>query len=228
MTDTASAQSIFMFDAYGTLFDVHAAVQRAGAPLGPLAEPVSQFWRAKQIEYTWTTTLMGRFEDFWILTGRGLDFALARHGISDGALRQALLDAYRTLDAYADVMPALARLKAAGKTTAIFTNGTQAMVDEAIDAAGIRTFLDHVVTVEPAGAFKPAPSVYAHALAAVGGGPAASVVFVSSNRWDVAGAAAAGFVPVWVNRSGMPGEYPGLDPVVTLPDLSGLGPALAA
>ncbi|WP_439573084.1 haloacid dehalogenase type II [Phreatobacter sp.] len=228
MTGTATAQTTFMFDAYGTLFDVHAAVQRAGAPLGALAEPVSQLWRTKQIEYSWTTTLMGAFEDFWILTERGLDFALARHGISDGALRQALLDAYRTLDAYADVLPALARLKAAGKATAIFTNATQVMVDQAIDAAGLRGFLDHVVTVEPVGAFKPVPAVYAHALAAVGGGAPASVVFVSSNRWDVAGAAVAGFVPVWVNRTGQPGEYPGRDPVVTLPDLAGLGPAVAA
>lgn len=219
--------STLMFDAYGTLFDVHSAVQRAGAPLGPLAEPVSQLWRAKQLEYSWITTLMGGFEDFWTLTGRGLDFALARHGVADPALRQALLDAYRTLDAYPDVAPALGRLKAAGKSTAIFTNGTQEMVDAAIAAAGIGALIDHVVTVAPVGAYKPLPAVYQHAMGSVGVGQPGEIAFVSSNRWDVAGAAAFGFVPVWVNRTGMPNEYPGADPVATLPDLSGLAPTLA-
>ncbi len=220
--------STFMFDAYGTLFDVHAAVQRAGAPLGPLAEPVSQLWRAKQLEYSWITTMTGGFEDFWTLTGRGLDFALARHGVADPALRQALLAAYETLDAYPDVAPALQRLKAAGKTTAIFTNGTRAMVDKAIAAAGIGRLLDAVVTVEDVGAYKPVPAVYAHAQGSLGIPSAGDVVFVSSNRWDVAGAARFGFVPVWVNRTGMPNEYPGADPVATLPDLAGLQPSLVA
>ena len=219
--------STFMFDAYGTLFDVHSAVQRAGAPLGPLAEPVSQLWRAKQLEYSWITTLMGGFEDFWTLTGRGLDFALARHGVADPALRQALLDAYRTLDAYPDVAPALGRLKAAGKSTAIFTNGTQEMVDAAIAAAGIGALIDHVVTVAPVGAYKPVPADYQHAMGSVGVGQPGEIAFVSSNRWDVAGAAAFGYVPVWVNRTGMPNEDPGAAPVATLPDLSGLAPTLA-
>ncbi len=107
--------STVMFDAYGTLFDVHSAVERAGAPLGPLAAPVSQLWRTKQLEYSWITTLMGGFDDFWTLTERGLDFALARHGISDASLRGALLAAYRTLDAYADVAPALERLRHAAR-----------------------------------------------------------------------------------------------------------------
>lgn len=219
--------STFMFDAYGTLFDVHSAVQRAGAPLGPLADPVAQLWRAKQLEYSWITTMMGSFEDFWTLTGRGLDFALARHGVSDPALRQALLDAYRTLDAYPDVAPALSRLKSAGKSTAIFTNGTQEMVDAAIAAAGIGALIDHVVTVAPVGAYKPVPAVYQHAMGSVGIGQPGEIVFVSSNRWDVAGAARFGFVPVWVNRTGMPNEYPDADPVATLPDLGGLAPTLA-
>ena len=219
--------STFMFDAYGTLFDVHSAVQRAGAPLGPLAEPVSQLWRAKQLEYSWITTLMGGFEDFWTLSGRGLDFELARHGVDYPADRQALLDAYRTLDAYPDVAPARGRLKAAGKSTAIFTNGTQEMVDAAIAAAGIGALIDHVVTVAPVGAYEPVPAVYQHAMGSVGVGQPGEIAFVSSNRWDVAGAAAFGYVPVWVNRTGMPNEYPGADPVATLPDLSGLAPTLA-
>ncbi len=193
-------------------------------PSGITSEAARQ--AARTIE-TWITTLMGGFEDFWTLTGRGLDFALARHGVADPALRQALLDAYRTLDAYPDVAPALGRLKAAGKSTAIFTNGTQEMVDAAIAAAGIGALIDHVVTVAPVGAYKPVPAVYQHAMGSVGVGQPGEIAFVSSNRWDVAGAAAFGYVPVWVNRTGMPNEYPGADPVATLPDLSGLAPTLA-
>jgi 2-haloacid dehalogenase len=215
----------FMFDAYGTLFDVHSAVREAGASLGALAEPVSQLWRAKQLEYSWTLTLMGAFDDFWTLTGRGLDHALARYGVADPALRAALMDAYLTLGAYPDVAPALTRLKNAGKTTAVFTNGTRAMVDAAIAAAGIGGLLDHVVTVEAVGAYKPSPAVYSHAMSSVGIGAAHDIVFVSSNRWDVAGAATIGMVPVWINRTGLPNEYPGRDPVATLPDLGGLAPA---
>ncbi|WP_150288061.1 haloacid dehalogenase type II [Rhabdaerophilum calidifontis] len=210
---------IFMFDAYGTLFDVHAAVARAGASLGARAEALSALWRAKQLEYSWTMTLMGRAGevDFWTLTGRALDFALARFAIDDPALRGALLDAYP------DVAPALAALKAAGHRTAIFTNGTRRMVEAAIAASGIGAMLDHVITVEPTGRFKPDPAVYAHARAEAGAPPPRKIVFVSSNRWDVAAAAHAGFTPIWVNRSGQPGEYPELEPAAVMRDLSSLG-----
>ncbi|QCI66511.1 haloacid dehalogenase type II [Phreatobacter stygius] len=212
----------FMFDAYGTLFDVHAAVARAGVSLGENAAAISQLWRTKQLEYSWTTTLIGGFDDFWTLTERGLDFALARHGVADPALKQALLDAYLNLDAYPDVAPLLARLKARRLTTAIFTNGTRRMVDAAIAAAGLADLIDHVVTVEAVRAYKPAPAVYAAAQAAVGAGQPRDIVLVSSNRWDVAGAAAFGFTAVWVNRAGLPNEYPGHDPVAVVADLTAL------
>lgn len=216
---------VFMFDAYGTLFDVHSAVQRAGAGLGANRDAISQLWRAKQLEYTWTLTLMGQSgtADFAALTERALDFALARFGVGDPPLRQALLDAYQMLDAYPDVASFLADLRAGGNRTAIFTNGTRAMIDAAIAHAGIGALLDAVITVEPVGKFKPHPDVYAHALASVGSPPTHEIVFVSSNRWDVAGAARFGFTPVWVNRTGQPGEYAGLDPIVMVDDLSGLG-----
>lgn len=215
---------IFMFDAYGTLFDVHSAVAKAGAPLGENREAVSALWRAKQLEYSWVLTLMDKAAgmDFWTLTERALDFALARFGINDLPLRRALLDAYLTLDAYADVVPALADLKNVGMQTAVFTNGSRTMIDAAVASSGIGALLDQVITVEGAGRFKPRPEVYAHALAHFGG-PAHDVTFVSSNRWDVAGAAAFGFTPIWCNRTGQPPEYAGCDPVVMIDDLSGLG-----
>lgn len=216
---------IFMFDAYGTLFDVHAAVKRAGAPLGANAEAISTLWRIKQLEYTWTLTLMGRGSDadFWTLTGRALDFVLARFGVSDPAVREALMQAYFTLDAYPDVAPALSALKGAGHGTAIFTNGTRKMVDAAIAASGLAGLIDHVVTVEPAGHYKPVPAVYAHAQASVGTAMAGAITFVSSNRWDVAAAANVGFTPIWCNRTGQPDEYAELAPIRVITGLHELG-----
>jgi 2-haloacid dehalogenase len=215
---------IFMFDAYGTLFDVHSAVMRAGATLGSKAGELSALWRSKQLEYSWTLTAMGQSAptDFWVLTQQALDFALVRFGVQDPVLRSALLDAYRTLDAYPEVPETLARLKTEGYRTAIFTNGTRAMVADAIRAAHLGKLIDQVITVEETGVFKPAMSVYAHAATAMGVTSPHDITFISSNRWDVAGAAAAGFSPIWVNRLSQPGEYPGLAPIRVVRDLKNL------
>ena len=88
-----------VFDAYGTLFDVHSAVGRGGAALGGKADKVSALWRQKQLEYTWLRSLMGAHVDFWQVTGDGLDFALAANGVDDPALRDRLLELYLSLDA---------------------------------------------------------------------------------------------------------------------------------
>src|ERR1700758_89178 len=102
---------VFVFDAYGTLFDVHAAIGRHRAAAGPDADRLSDLWRSKQLEYTWTLTLAGRYEDFWTLTGRALDYALARCPAVDRALAPRLMDAYRTLDAFADAGTILRTLR---------------------------------------------------------------------------------------------------------------------
>ena len=215
---------IFMFDAYGTLFDVHSAVMRAGASLGPKAGELSALWRAKQLEYSWTLTAMGQSAsaDFWQLTQRALDFALERFDVREPALRSALLDAYRTLNAFAEVPDTLSQLKATGHRTAIFTNGTRGMIEDAIRAAHLGRLIDQVITVEETGVFKPAMSVYAHAAQAAGMTSRREITFFSSNRWDVAGAAAAGFSPIWVNRAGQPDENPALAPLRVIPDLRNL------
>src|SRR5215469_4422935 len=99
--------SVFVFDAYGTLFDVHSAIGRHRAAVGPDAERLSELWRVKQLEYSWTLTLAGRYADFWTLTERALDFALARYPSVDRALKPRLMDSYRTLEAYADARSTL-------------------------------------------------------------------------------------------------------------------------
>jgi 2-haloacid dehalogenase len=211
----------FVFDAYGTLFDVHAAIARHRAAAGPDADRFSDLWRAKQLEYTWTNTLAGRYADFWTLTQAALDHSFARVPSVDRALRDKLLDAYLTLDAFPDARAVLRDLKRRGDRTAILSNGSPAMLDAAAAAARIKDDLDAVLSVDGLRMYKPRPEVYALATQAFSIEPA-EVVFVSSNRWDVMGAAAFGFRTAWVNRANMPDEYSALPPTAVISDLGGL------
>jgi 2-haloacid dehalogenase len=196
----------YAFDAYGTLFDVHAAIRRHAAEIGEDADPLSALWRAKQLEYTWTRTLMGRYLDFWELTRQALDFALARFPSVDPAVKPKLLDAYWRLDAYADVLPALTKLRRMGRTIAIFTNGTRAMAEGAANASAVLPLVDEIVTVDDIGMFKTRPEAYAHLCRRLRTQPGETCL-VSSNRWDIAGGAAFGLRTAWVNRAGQPDEY---------------------
>jgi 2-haloacid dehalogenase len=211
---------IFVFDAYGTLFDVHAAIGRHRAAAGTDADRFSEIWRAKQLEYTWTLTLAGRYLDFWTLTERALDFAFARCPSVDAGLKPKLLDAYLTLAAFADARDVLRGLKRRGEATAILSNGSPQMLAAAVATAGIGGDLDEVLSVDAIRVYKPRPEVYALVTERFQVAPG-EVVFASSNRWDVMGAAAFGFRTAWVNRAKMPEEY-GPAPAAVLADLDGL------
>jgi 2-haloacid dehalogenase len=210
-----------VFDAYGTLFDVHSAVGRHAAQVGPDAARLSEIWRAKQLEYSWVLSLAGRYEPFWSLTEQALDYAFARFPGVDRSVRPRLLEAYRTLDAYPEVQASLRALRTRGLRTGILSNGDPAMLNAAVASAGLGPQLDAVLSVDAAGVFKTSPRTYDLALQAFSLN-ADEVVFVSSNRWDIAGAAAFGFHPVWVNRLGMPDEYPALKPGSMISTLSSI------
>jgi 2-haloacid dehalogenase len=196
----------YVFDAYGTLFDVHAAIARHRTAAGPDADRFSETWRAKQLEYTWTLTLAGRYVDFWTLTERALDFAFARFPSVDRALRSKLLEAYSTLDAYPEAYALLRDLKAQGHVTAILSNGSPGMLRSAASAAKLEGLLDAVLSVDTIRMYKPRPEVYALASTHFKLAPG-DITFVSSNRWDVMGAHAFGFRTAWVNRANAPEEY---------------------
>jgi 2-haloacid dehalogenase len=215
-----------VFDAYGTLFDVHSAVARLRPHIGPRADELSQLWRTKQLEYTWLRALMGRHADFWQVTGDALDHALARIGVG-AAAREPLLQAYLTLEPYPEVAAALRRLRAAGLKLAILSNGAPAMLAAAVGHARIGTLLDAVLSVEEVGVFKPHPSVYRLAVDRLSL-RADQIAFQSSNAWDVNGAACFGLRPVWINRFAAPPErLPGAAEH-ELSDLSGLPGLLGA
>jgi 2-haloacid dehalogenase len=215
----------FVFDAYGTLFDVHGAIERHKDAAGPDAARLSELWRTKQLEYSWTLTLAGHYADFWTLTERALDYALARFPSVDRALKPKLLDAYRRLDAYPDTRAAIEELKARGAVTAILSNGSPAMLASAVEAARLGALLDAVISIDAIRMYKPRPEAYALVTGALKISPA-EVVFVSSNRWDVMGASSFGFRAIWINRTGMPDEYAAFAPESVVRDLTAL-PAFA-
>ena len=215
-----------VFDAYGTLFDVTAAAQRLADRLGARAPALAAVWRTKQLEYTWLRSLMGVHADFWQVTGEALDFALEDVGIdADADLRTALMDQYRVLDAYPDAVSTLHRIRAGGKKTAILSNGEPGMLAAAAESAGIADALDHVLSVETVGIFKPDRRTYQLAVDALEVPPAA-ICFVSSNAWDVAGAAHFGFRVVWCNRFGRTPERLPAGPAATVTDLADLPESL--
>ena len=214
--------AIYVFDAYGTLFDVHSAAERQKEAIGPKWRELSILWRAKHLEYTWVYSLAGRQAMFWMLAQRSLDFAIAEvgGGISTD-VRSRLLASYRTMDPYPEVAEVLAALKGRGDKLAILSNGDADMLNDAVRASKLDKVFDAVISVVHAGIFKPAPKVYEVGLAKLGATPA-EVSFQSSNRWDIAGAKAFGLRCVWVNRLGAPDEYPDLRPDRTVRDLRAL------
>ena len=217
-----------VFDAYGTLLDVHAAMAAHAARLPPDWERISAEWRVKQLEYTWVRSLTGpaHHRDFWRVTADALDHVCARRGITDPAVRAALLDAYRRLPAYAEVPAVLRALRGRGLRTAVLSNGEPSMLDDAMRAAGLLDLLDAVLSVEVLGVFKPDPRVYALAVGRFGLA-SREMAFVSANAWDAQAAAHAGFRAVWCNRAGSPDEYGLAGLAESVRELSGL-PALLA
>jgi 2-haloacid dehalogenase len=211
----------YIFDAYGTLFDVHAAIARHRDAAGPEADRFSEIWRTKQLEYAWMLSAAGHYVDFWTLTERALDHAFARCPTVDRALRAKLLDAYFKLDAFPDAREALGALRATGMKTAILSNGSPRMLEGAVTAARISGDLDAVLSVDTIRIYKPQPPVYAMVTERFKVAPA-DVAFISSNRWDVMGATAFGFRCVWVNRGNLPEEYPEFAPAKVVRDLASL------
>ncbi len=213
-----------VFDAYGTLFDYASAAARCGDVLGEKLEPLNNLWRRKQLEYTWLRALQQRHVGFWEVTGDALDFTLDTLGIGDTKLRKRLMDLYLTLDAFPEVRETLHQIKTAGLKTAILSNGSPAMLEAAVDNAGIGDLLDAVLSVEEIGTYKPHRHVYQFAVERLSV-PATRISFQSSNAWDAYAASAFGMRVVWCNRYGQrPERLPGRPDheISTLADLPAL------
>jgi 2-haloacid dehalogenase len=199
----------YVFDAYGTLFDVHSVVE-AGREITSDPAALSTAWRQKQLEYTWLRALMGRYEDFWRVTEDALRWAIRRLGLTASEAQvRGLMRAYLALACFPDVKPALERL--APRPRAILSNGSPEMLQAAVASSGLGRHLAHILSVDAVKTYKPSPRVYDLGPRVLGI-PAADLMFVSSNGWDVAGAKSFGYHVAWCNRSGAPEEELGARP----------------
>jgi 2-haloacid dehalogenase len=200
----------YLFDAYGTLFNVDSVLRHGATGIRGDLQALSQLWRRKQLEYTWQRALMERYEDFWFITQAALKSALQLLSIQATAEQiQSLMQAYLSLDAFQDVKPTLEALK--GSPLAILSNGSPAMLDPLIRHNGLESCLTHVISVDRVKTYKPSPRVYALGPEILKL-PAQEILFVSSNQWDAAGAKAFGYQVCWCNRSGAEMEDLGFAP----------------
>ena len=213
-----------VFDAYGTLFDPFAVKIRAEELFPGNGAALSQIWRAKQLEYSWLRTLMGRYEHFWKITEDALIFSCRTLKLSCAEhQRKQLMQVYLTLPAFPEVKPALEKLS--HLPLSILSNGTPEMLSPLIAANNMAHFFEHIFSVDALQMYKPRPEVYQHAVASLGI-PKEAIGFVSSNYWDIAGATSFGFRTYWLNRASVPADELGVNPAATLQTLSGLAAIL--
>jgi 2-haloacid dehalogenase len=197
-----------VFDAYGTLFDVHSVQARCEALWPGKGALLSQTWRAKQLEYTWQRSLMRRYAPFSQVTAEALSYSCALLKLVLGeADRDALMQEYRRLALFPEVAGAMGRFKPLKR--AILTNGSPDMIDPLVAQSGLA--FDAVLSVDALRVYKPAPEVYQLAVDRLGV-PAAEIGFVSSNCWDALGAKSFGFTVFWINRAHAPVDRLGFQP----------------
>ena len=196
-----------VFDAYGTLFDVHAVVARCESFWPGHGTQLSQLWRTKQLEWTWQRSLMRRYVPFSQVTRDALGYACESLGLPCGdAQVEALMQEYLRLAGYPDVPDALEPLVA---------------------HRGLKARFAAVLSVDSLAVYKPAPEVYGLAASRLGL-RATEIGFVSSNCWDALGAKSFGFSVWWINRGSAPLDRLGFTPEGTLRGLGDLPEALAA
>jgi len=225
MTSPSPAVDALVFDAYGTLYDVASVTRLAEEHFPGHGGAISDLWRQKQLEYTWLSSLMGRYQDFWQLTAAGLRFACGalKLELSEDAFR-ALMENYLQLSSYPEVPAALEALSRQ-RALAILSNGSPEMLLKVTQHNGFSRHLKAVISVHELSVFKPSPRVYALAASKLGVAKE-RIGFVSSNAWDAVGAKAYGFRVFWINRFGRPPEQLGVTPDHEIRTLDQIAPLI--
>lgn len=209
-----------VFDVYGTLFDVESIQKDCEEHFPGKGEAVSSLWRSKQLEYAFLRQLMGQYEPFNIVTKDSLSYALEIHECSyTDEVIQELMNAYNQLSPFEETEGILRHFQ--GKKLAVFSNGPDEMLDPLLRNAGFRHFFDAVVSVDGVKQYKPTTASYAYLVKQLHV-RREKVLFVSSNGWDIAGAANFGFRTAWINRKGAPADRLGHKPDKEYSNLNGL------
>lgn len=217
------------FDVYGTLIDTHSIVSKIEEVAGSGAAEFVHTWRDKQLEYSFRRGLMRKYENFEICTSAALDYTCAYHKISlNLEQKENLLEAYKTLPAFADVKEGLTLLRAAGFRLYAFSNGSAMAVETLLATADIRGFFLGVVSVDALKTFKPDPKVYQHFLKE-SGASSDDAWLISSNPFDVIGARATGMRAAWIQRDeGAIFDPWGIEPTISVNSLSELSEQISA
>lgn len=205
-----------VFDAYGTLFDVHSVAGLAEQLFPGSGDALSRLWRQKQLEYSWLRAMSGRYKPFQEITRDALRFAAGQLALSMRPEHEAgLMDQYARLSAFPENLSALRALKAAGLPLGILSNGNREMIEASVRNAGMTGIFEHLLSSQDVESFKTTATIYALAPSAFGC-PAREILFVSSNCWDAIGARWHGYTSFWINRTGAP-----LEQLDTQPDYMG-------
>lgn len=214
--------STFVFDVYGTLFDVHSVKEKADELFDGKGTEISEIWRRKQLEYSFLRQLMGNYETFSDVTKDSLKYALKQLSIPFSNKEvESLLEQYTSLRAYDEVQNVLSTLKEKGKVLAVFSNGSRDMLDPLVEQAGMNEYFQHIISVDDTKQYKPTPASYTGVLKVIGV-KREQVLFMSSNGWDISGAKNFGFHTAWINRNHLPQEELGLAPDYTFDSLDGI------
>jgi len=187
-----------VFDAYGTLFDVNSAAEKCKEKLGSRWEGFANSWRTTQLEYTWLRSLMKKHKNFWEITEDSLDHTMETFKIKK-EMRNELLNLYKKLSPYTEVVDCLKVLKDKRVKLAILSNGTPDLLNELVKSNNIENYFDDIFSIESVGIYKPAASVYEIPIKKYNCKPE-NICFMSSNTWDVSGGGVFGYKAVWVNR----------------------------
>jgi len=188
-----------VFDAYGTLFDVNSAAENCKDKIGDKWEGFANFWRTTQLEYTWLRSLMKRHKDFWNITEESLDKSMRVFKI-DKAMRNELLNLYKTLSPYPEVKEVLTNLKKKNYKLSILSNGTPALLNKLVKSNNLENIFDDLFSIEEVGVYKPHSKVYEIPIKKYKIN-SDEIIFLSANTWDVSGGGNYGYKSIWVNRN---------------------------
>ena len=209
-----------IFDAYGTLFDVNSAAEKCKNKIGKKWEDFANYWRTTQLEYTWLRSLMNRHKDFWEVTKDSLKKSMEAYKI-ESSMRNELLDLYKELSPFEEVLETLKSLKKENYKLAILSNGTPNLLNDLVKANNLENFFNDIFSIEEVGVYKPDSKVYDIPIKKYGI-KKNEVIFLSSNTWDVSGGGNYGYQSIWVNRNNNLFDYLDYKPKNQINSLKGL------
>ena len=209
-----------IFDAYGTLFNVNSAAEKCKNKIGKKWEDFANHWRTTQLEYTWLRSLMNRHKDFWKVTEDSLKKSMVAYKI-EASMKNELLNLYKVLSPYKEVLETLKSLKEQGYKLAILSNGTPNLLNDLVKTNNLENFFDDIFSIEEVGVYKPDTRVYDIPIKKYGI-KKNEVIFLSSNTWDVSGGGNYGYQSIWVNRNRDVFDYLDFKPKNQINSLKGL------